>query len=78
VLPTTIEIDRVAGRGPALPPDLEQEYLESLKRLGRIATEELNRTADEPRIRYLRGAVAIGQGDVALAARIIDPEQEEV
>ncbi len=77
VMPTAIEIDRAASRGPMLPPELEQEYFESLKRLGRIAAEQLKGAADELKIRYLRGAVAIGQGDVASASRIIDPEGEE-
>ena len=77
LLPTAIEIDRVAGRGPALPLELEQEYFESLKHLGGIAAQQLEETTDGLRLRYLRGAVAIGQGDTELADRIIDPEDED-
>jgi hypothetical protein len=76
LLPTAIEIDRAAGRGPTLPQELEQDYLQSLKQLGQIAAEQLKGTADELRSRYLRGAIAISEGDVASASCIIDPEDE--
>ncbi len=75
LLPTAIEIDRVAGRGPALPLELEQDYFESLKHLGQIAAQQLKGATDELRIQYLRGAIAIGRGDTAEASRILEREQ---
>src|SRR5881396_1574136 len=67
LLPTAIEIDRMAGRGPEVPSEFGQEYFESLKRLGRVAAEQLKGTDDKLRIQYLKGAVAVGQGDAASA-----------
>ena len=76
-LPTMVEIDRVAGRGPTLSQEEEAEYFTALRRLAQLAKEQLKEKVDHLRSRYLRGAVAVGEGDVALAQRIIDPPDEE-
>ena len=75
-LPTAIEIDRAEGRGPALSSAEESEYFAALQRLAHIAAEQLKQNVDGLRSRYLRGAVAVGRGEIALASSIINPDDE--
>ena len=75
-LPTAIEIGRARNRGPAISEELRPEYFSSLGRLAELAEAELKHEKDALRIRYLRGAIAAGRGDIDLAERIIDPDDE--
>jgi len=76
-LPTAIEIDRAEGRGPAIPAELEVEYFTALRRLAQLAETQLTEAVDDLRSQYLRAAVAVGRGDAALAAQILEPADEE-
>jgi hypothetical protein len=73
-LPAAIEISRVRGLGAAVPQDTEKDYSEALGRLGSLAEQELLRSPEPLRKRYLQAAVAVSIGDIEGADSILNEE----
>lgn len=74
LLPTSIEIARLSGRGPKIPAGIVMEYSDAIKRMpkivGQIKVDEL----DETWCLTCAAAIAISAGNSTLAEAILELE----
>ncbi len=77
LLAASIELSRLEGNGPPLPPDVAPTYRAALERGLQLATDALdNAPPDTDARRALAGCVAAFHGDVLTARSILDNEQD--
>jgi len=74
LLPTSIEIARVSGRGPDLPPEYEPIYLSSLSNIPKIVGAIGAKRLDETWPITCAAAIAIAGGQTKIAQAILELE----
>lgn len=76
-LVATIELCRLAGRNPALPPELRGAYEAAWRRLVEIGLGELNQAAQPELIGSIIGVIAIAKGLPAMGRLVVGLTEDE-
>lgn len=74
LLPTSIEIARLAERGPDIPEDLVDAYTAAIQSMPRIVGKFLPGTIDETMCLTCCAAIAVAAGKATLAEAILELE----
>ena len=72
ILPTTIELARLGGRGPAVPPNLETAYHDALARLVDVVNHHADDPWDETMTIGSAAALALAKGHSRVAGACLD------
>ena len=76
LLPASIEIARLAGRGPEIPKDLEEPYAAAIRSMGTIIAERDPGSMDETWALVAAAAIAVSAGHATHAEAILELEGE--
>ena len=76
-LAACIELARLEGRGPVIPPQLASAYSEAISRGRALAQATLTSAWDEDSEAAIRASAAALGGDIAGARAILDADLEE-
>ena len=74
LLPISIHISYLQGRGPQIPDKLKQQYFDAINTLPELAANE--QTDSELKVRILSSAIAVKSGNAALAESIMELSPE--
>jgi hypothetical protein len=77
LLAACIELARLEGRGPAIPPDLASAYREAIDRARSLAQTHVNSAWDVNSEAAIRASAAALGGDVAGARALLDADLQE-
>jgi hypothetical protein len=72
LLPACIEIARASGRGPAISPELRDDYFAALQRIPALAAAAAEAHWDESFCRTVAAAVTVAKGQPTLGAAILE------
>ena len=76
LLPASIEVARLLGRGPALEPSLEAPYLNALRQLHECAFVHATDEWGSDMAQSIAAALAASKGQIALAQAILNLDQD--
>jgi hypothetical protein len=74
MLPISIHISYLHGRGPQIPDEFKQQYFDAINSLPELAANE--QTDSELKVRILSSAIAVKSGNAALAEAIMELSPE--
>jgi hypothetical protein len=74
LLPASVEIARVTGHAPELPVELADPYLRAITGLAEVVSRHGHRSSDKAMLVSSAAALAVGEGDIDLAKRILDED----
>lgn len=77
LLAACIELARLEGHGPAIPPELVSAYSESIEQARSLAHTHLNATWDTDSRAAIAASAAALDGDVAGARAILDADLQD-
>ena len=78
LLVASIEIARMGGRGPAMPPDLKEAYQQAMRELPSLVAATAVLTWDDSFCRAAVGALAAATGHADFADVLLDLDADEV
>ena len=74
LFPTSVEIARKTGQAPDLPSELTDAYLGAIASLVEVVRLHGDSAGDEAMDRSAAAALAVAEGDIEVALRLIDPD----